>query len=189
LIVVSGPVQGSNGINWSIAADLTRVGWLKTVPALRRGTAKDILIRDLAMCATRFTTISALLTIAALISGACRSQPKTKPLLVGWRPISTFSGHGNAQTDSFDIASGQWRIKWAITNENPPGAGTFEMTVHSAISGRPLGLPVEHRGIGHGIAYINEDPRLYHLVIESSGVDWSVSVEDSVLGQERSLSE
>jgi hypothetical protein len=106
---------------------------------------------------------------------------------VGWRPIQTFSGHGDAQTDSFDIQSGQWRIKWATTNENPPGAGTFEMTVHSAISGRPLGLPVEHQGTGRGIAYVNEDPRLYHLVIQSRDIDWSVSIEESVVGHEQSF--
>jgi hypothetical protein len=78
-------------------------------------------------------------------------------------------------------------MKWATTNENPPGTGTFNMTVHSAISGRPLGVPVEHQGNGHGIAYINEDPRLYDLVIESGGVDWSVSIEESVLGREQSF--
>jgi hypothetical protein len=75
-------------------------------------------------------------------------------------------------------------MKWATTNENPPGAGTFEMSAHSAISGRPIGPSVEHRGVGHGIAYINEDPRLYHLIIESKGVDWSVSIEESALGHE-----
>jgi hypothetical protein len=56
------------------------------------------------------------------------------------------------------------------------------MSAHSAISGRPLGPSVEHKGIGHGIAYINEDPRLYDLVIESSSVNWSVSIEESVVG-------
>jgi hypothetical protein len=128
-----------------------------------------------------------VLIIAVLASAACRSEPRPKPLLVGWRPIQTFSGHGNAQTDSFEIGSLQWRMKWATTNENPPGTGTFNMTVHSAISGRPLGVPVEQRGNGHGIAYINEDPRLYDLVIESSDVDWSVSIEESVLGREQSF--
>jgi hypothetical protein len=128
-----------------------------------------------------------LIITAVLASTACRSEPKAKPLLIGWRPIQTFSGHGNAQTDSFDIGSLQWRMKWATKNENPPGTGTFNMSVHSAISGRPLGDPVEHRGNGHGIAYINEDPRLYDLVIESSGVDRSVSVEESVLGREQSF--
>jgi hypothetical protein len=86
------------------------------------------------------------------------------------------------QTESFNIESGQWRLKWATTNEDAPGSGTFRVTVHSAVSGRPLAVAVEHKGIGHDVAYVNEDPRLYHLVIESRGVDWSVSVEESAIG-------
>jgi hypothetical protein len=117
--------------------------------------------------------------LAALVCGACRSGPKgnIQETLVGWRAVGSFSGRGDSQTESFNIESGQWRIKWATT-----GAGMFEMTVHSAVSGRPLGVPVEQRGTGHGIDYVNEDPRLYHLVIESSDVDWSVGVEEAVVG-------
>jgi hypothetical protein len=55
------------------------------------------------------------------------------------------------------------------------------VTVNSAVSGRPLELVVDHRGNGHGIAYVNEDPRLFHLVIESGNVDWSVAIEEAVV--------
>jgi hypothetical protein len=117
--------------------------------------------------------------LTALVCGACRTEPKAsiQQTLVGWRAVGSFAGRGDSQTESFNIESGQWRIKWATT-----GTGMFVMTVHSAVSGRPLGVPVEHRGTGRGIAYVNEDPRLYHLVIESSSVDWSVVVEEAVVG-------
>jgi hypothetical protein len=98
--------------------------------------------------------------------------------------VGAWSGREDSQTDSFNIESGQWRIKWTTSNEKTPGEGTFRVTVHSAVSGRPLALAVEHRGIGHDTAYVNEDPRLFHLVIESHDVDWSLSVEESVLGVE-----
>ncbi len=125
--------------------------------------------------------------IAALLLSACAPEQKRDAgtVLVGWRPIQSWSGHGDTQTESFNIESGQWRIKWTTANENPPGSGTFRVTVHSAVSGRPLGVAVEHRGTGRDIAYVNEDPRLYHLAIESRGVDWSVSVEDSSIGYGR----
>jgi hypothetical protein len=131
----------------------------------------------------------AWLVCVCLVCAGCRSEPKpgARQTLVGWRPIASFSGHGNSQTESFNIESGQWRIKWATTNEQPAGAGTFLATVHSEVSGRPLGVPIEHRGTGHGTAYVNEDPRLYRLEIESSSVDWSVSVEESVVGYAQSL--
>jgi len=54
--------------------------------------------------------------------------------------------------------------------------------VHSAVSGRPIQDAVEHKGDGRGVAYVTEDPRLYHLVIDSGGLDWSVAVEEAVVG-------
>jgi hypothetical protein len=119
-----------------------------------------------------------------LTCGGCRPEAQTNApqTLVGWQPVGSFSGRGNSQTESFNIDSGQWRIKWATTNEKPAGAGTFRVTVHSAVSGRPMGVAVENRGQSHGVAYVNEDPRLYHLVIESTNVDWSVAMEEAVVG-------
>jgi len=126
--------------------------------------------------------------VAGLACCGCRPEPKAnaQQTLTGWRPVGAFAGRGNSQTESFNIDSGQWRIKWVTTNENPAGTGTFRVTVHSAVSGRPMGAAVEHRGTGQGTAYVNEDPRLYHLVIESSNVDWSVAMEEAVVGYAQS---
>ncbi len=123
--------------------------------------------------------------LLALAAAACRSKPaeQHKELLVGWRPVGAWSGRGDTQTDSFNIESGQWRIKWKTTHETAPGAGTFRVMVHSAVSGRPLELAVDHRGAGQDTAYVNEDPRLFHLVIESKNLDWSVAVEESVVAE------
>ncbi|HUI79495.1 MAG TPA: hypothetical protein VLY24_16335 [Bryobacteraceae bacterium] len=132
------------------------------------------------------TTLKAALIVSLIAAAACRPhsnpQVEPKPATVGWRPVETFSGRGSTQTQSFDIGVGQWRIKWEAQNESPPGTGTLEVTVHSAVSGRPLELVVNHRGTGHGIAYVNEDPRLFHLVIDSNNVDWTVAIEEAVVG-------
>lgn len=114
------------------------------------------------------------------LTGCARTRPPKQT--IGWRPVGTWSGRGNSQTDSFNIDSGQWRIRWSAANENPAGAGTFRATVHSAVSGRPLMVAVDHRGPGHGTAYVNEDPRLFDIDIESTGIDWSVTVEEGVAG-------
>ena len=124
-----------------------------------------------------------ILIIATAASIACRSEskPRLRAVSVGWRPVEKWSGHGNLQTDSFDIGSGQWRIKWETGSEPSSAAGVFRVTVHSEVSGRPLAVAIDHRGAGHGTAYVNEDPRLYHLAIESSGLDWSIAVEEAVV--------
>jgi len=118
-------------------------------------------------------------------AGACGKAPKkeTREPPLGWRAAVTFSGRGDRQTDSFDIDNGYWRVKWETKNENPPGQGRFKLTIHSAISGRPLMELVNHKGAGNDTAYVAEDPRLYFMVIESANVDWSVTVEESVMGE------
>jgi hypothetical protein len=109
---------------------------------------------------------------------ACGARPKAHHAQVGWRPIGSWSGRGDTQTDSFNIESTQWRIRWETK-----GDGAFHLVVHSAVSGRPIQDAVEHHGNGHGVAYVTEDPRLYHLVIDSDGVDWSIKVEEAVVGE------
>jgi hypothetical protein len=140
--------------------------------------------------ASRFiakTLIIAVVSVLLSLIAGCQSAPHREPRApqVGWRPIGKWSGRGDSQTDSFDIQSTQWRIKWETKGAAAPGAGSFHLVVHSAISGRPLQDAVRQQGNGHGIAYVSEDPRLYHLVIESSGLDWSVAVEEAVVGQVR----
>ena len=129
-------------------------------------------------------TLRVVLILAALLTGSCRSQskPEAKALTVGWRPVGTWSGHGNEQTDSFNIESGQFRVKWETRNEMPPGAGTFKVVAHSGVSGRPIAPVVEHSGVGLATAYVSDEPRPYFLVIESANVDWSVTVQDGVAG-------
>jgi hypothetical protein len=121
---------------------------------------------------------------AWLLSVGCGSPPRTEPRApqVGWRPIISFSGRGSTQSESFNIESTQWRIKWEAKGARPAGGGLFKIMVHSAVSGRPLMEAVRQRGNGSGIAYVAEDPRLYHLVIESDA-DWSIAVEEAVVGQ------
>lgn len=117
------------------------------------------------------------------MAAGCHTDPKpeAKAPTIGWRRITSFSGHGNSQTESFNIESGQWRIKWETSHETSPGKGVFVVTVHSAVSGRPLALAIDHRGLGHDTAYVNEDPRLFHLVVESSDLDWTITIEESAM--------
>jgi hypothetical protein len=123
-----------------------------------------------------------LCLLAALLACSCREPQRYT--VTGWRPIAKFAGQGDTQTDSFNIESGQWRIKWTADNEQPPGSGALKVTIHSAISGRPLGIAIDHKGIGHDTALVTEDPRLYHLEVESHNVDWTLVIEESVVGYE-----
>lgn len=128
-----------------------------------------------------------LLLLLGLTAAGCSrsSKPDEKPLAIGWRFVESWSGQGDMQTDSFDIQSGAFRIKWETSHETAPGAGTFRVMVHSGVSSRPITLAVDHPGVGHDIAYVSDDPRPYFLVITSKNVDWSVRVEEAVAGHPR----
>jgi hypothetical protein len=128
-----------------------------------------------------------LLLAAALLSCACRSQrrPESKPPRVEWRSVGSWSGHGNSQTDSFEIGYNDVRLRWVTKNEKPAGTGKFHVTVNSAVSGRELAQAIDTRGNGHGTTYVGVDPHYSYLVIESSNLDWWVSVEEpTVIDQE-----
>lgn len=121
----------------------------------------------------------AILVALGLVASACGSPPKPAvKRSVTWDRVASWSGRGNAQTESFIGEAGGFRLRWQTRNEMPAGAGAFKVTVHSAISGRPLVEAVDHKGAGSDITYVAEDPRTFYLVIDSSDLDWSVEVEE-----------
>jgi hypothetical protein len=72
------------------------------------------------------------------------------------------------------------RVRWR-TERLPTGhAGTFRLTIRSAVSGRPLLLAVDHEGAGSDTSYVHESPRTFYAVIESSELDWSFTIEEAI---------
>jgi hypothetical protein len=124
-----------------------------------------------------------LLAVAMCAIAACRehSAPKEKHERILWKPIAQWSGHGRMQSDSFEMETTGWRIKWDTHNPKDSKAGDFRIDVHSAISGRPLQTAVEHHGDGEDIAYVDEDPRVFFLVIDSKDLNWSITVEEPLV--------
>lgn len=122
---------------------------------------------------------------AVLLAGCGSGGGQRKEILVGWEPVVSFAGHGDSQSEAFNIDSGQWRIRWETKNEETPGAGRFKVTAHSSVSGRPIAQAVDFKGVGKNVAVINEDPRFYFLVVESTGVDWSIAAEQMFEGERR----
>jgi hypothetical protein len=130
--------------------------------------------------------VSAFVTTLTPFAAACRARSEpavpVKDVIV-WRAIGSWSGHGNVQTESFTSETGTLRVQWQTSDEAPPGYGTFRLTAHSAISGRPLEQVVEQRGAGSGTGYINQDPRVFYLLVESARLSWKFTVEEGFAGQ------
>ena len=71
------------------------------------------------------------------------------------------------------------RIHWATKNASDPAA-SFTLTMHSAISGRPLQVMVEQKGNGDGTAYLSEDPRVFFAVVDAANLEWTFTIEEPV---------
>lgn len=99
-----------------------------------------------------------------------------------WKQLGAWSGHGNAQTESFVGLTGSLRLRWHTINENPKGRGRFKLLLQSAISGRTLQEPVDEEGTGEGTVYAADDPRVFYISVESTSLDWSFTVEEAAFG-------
>ena len=84
------------------------------------------------------------------------------------------------QTEPFISDTGSLRLRWETTTEAAPGKGSFRVTVHSDVSGRPLVVAVDARGVGRDVAYVSEDPRSFFLAVESANLDWTVAADEGV---------
>ena len=76
--------------------------------------------------------------------------------------------------------NGALRVRWEARSHTPSASGTLRVTIHSAVSGRPLAVTVDQQGPGSGTAYANEDPRTFFFVIDSVNLDWSFTVDEQV---------
>ena len=133
--------------------------------------------------------IVALAAVAvASAASACRrrdAQPikKSEPQMI-WRPVGSWSGHGNRQTESFHGETGALRVKWEARAESADGtAGPFRLTAHSAISGRVLAEVVDRQGAGSGIGYVSTEPHTFYISVESTGLAWTFSVDEGFAGE------
>jgi len=99
-----------------------------------------------------------------------------------WRPLGSWSGRGSAQTESVTSDSGTVRVTWETRNEPHKDAGTFRLLFQSAVSGRLLAVATEQRGVGQGESVIPESPRPVYFRIESEDIDWSITVDEGLVG-------
>ncbi|MBZ5556595.1 MAG: hypothetical protein LAO77_04900 [Acidobacteriia bacterium] len=126
---------------------------------------------------------------AALAASGCRRQapppPKPAEPTIAYHQLGSWSGRGNLQTESFTSDTGALRVRWETTvqpgDAASPAQGAFKITAHSAISGRPLQEVVDSAGVGSGVGYVQQDPHVFYVVVDSRHVNWKFTVEEAVV--------
>jgi len=114
-----------------------------------------------------------------LVSCGPSPAPASKDTVL-WRRVGSWSGRGNSQTGSFSVETGALRLQWQTTNPPAAGGGAFKLSLHSAISGRPLQVAVDQHGPGRDTTYIEDEPRVSYFVVESADLDWAFTLEEAV---------
>jgi hypothetical protein len=126
-------------------------------------------------------SVLVLLGATALLNASCRADaPPARTPAVVWRALGSWSGHGAMQTEPFISDTGSLRLRWDTRNEAAPGTGVFRVTLHSDVSGRPLALAVDVRGVARDTTYVSEDPRSFFLSVDSANLDWTIAAEEAV---------
>ena len=127
-------------------------------------------------------TLWRVLIALPLAFGACeaRREPATtaREGSAAARSLGSWKGQGNT-TLGFVSESGSFRINWTARNRDAAAPGAFHLTLRSGISGRPLKVIADHRGAGAGSVEFGDDPRLYEFLVESTGMEWSISVDET----------
>ena len=121
---------------------------------------------------------------ALLILSACRSEtppPRTPQAVVAWKPVGSWAGRGDRQTETFTSDTGGFRVHWEATRESAAGGGRLRVVFRSGDSGREIIEAIDAHGAGSGTEEVAADrPRWFYITIESADVDWKVSVDERI---------
>ena len=125
------------------------------------------------------------LLVVLLFLAGCRAETPPPPpqAVVVWKPIGSWSGRGDRQTETFTSDTGGFRVHWETANETA-SAGRLKVVFRSGDSGREIIEAIDARGAGGGLEEVAaERPRWYYLTIESADADWKVSVDERIDAQ------
>jgi hypothetical protein len=119
------------------------------------------------------------LAVAVLLT-ACAGAPDAVPSKAALAPrqLGSWTGYGNT-TLGFTSESGSFRVEWTTRARDGAQPGRFQLTLRSGISGRPIQVLADYEGSGSGAIDFGDDPRLYEFLVDSSGVEWWIGVQET----------
>ncbi|HEX5725767.1 MAG TPA: hypothetical protein VFX98_09905 [Longimicrobiaceae bacterium] len=98
-----------------------------------------------------------------------------------WRPVRQWSGTGDRVTESFRVASREWRIVYGGTASGSTARQSVRVLQPS---GRQV-ASVRRDGAGTDTSYVHRGPGVFYLEIRSLASRWNVSVQEKTVPAER----
>ena len=141
----------------------------------------------LASCAIARCVLLLLVAGSAACGGDAPAAVAPRPTAadIEWRELGSWSGRSGRQTESFEVSMTAMRLRWKTSRESAPGAGRFTVTLHSAVSGRPIQTLVDMRGVGADTVTVAEEPRWSHFVVDAADLEWEMTLEQGYVRSSR----
>jgi hypothetical protein len=111
------------------------------------------------------------------VSSPSTTTPSSPDRSPTWRVVAEWDGNGMKETETFSVASREWRIKWRSSNEPFPNAGVLTIVVHDS-TGDMVSMAANKQGPGEDVSYVRSGPGTHYLQISSANIDWHITVED-----------
>ena len=120
--------------------------------------------------------------LAALLCAGCTPEAERRQAarVATWRPIQSWSGHGNAQLGTFPTGGGPLRFHWQAEARMGGAPSSLKIRLHSADSGRILADVADQPGGGAGSTEIIDDHQRFYMTVEAADLEWTIRVEEAV---------
>lgn len=108
-------------------------------------------------------------------AAAATHAPPPPAAPVTWRTVANWSGSGMKETESFTVASREWRVVWSSKAGDTPGL--LQIYVYND-QDELVSLAANQMGAGKDVSHVRSGPGRHYLKINSANVTWAVVVED-----------
>ena len=98
------------------------------------------------------------------------------PVFGAWNVVKEWTGTGSKASESFQVASKEWRVTWSSTAEGDGIGSSFGILVFTEdkkIVGSATGR------VGQSdVTYVHQGPGRFYVEVTAAHVNWTVTVED-----------